>query len=349
MKFEASPRNTLWIFSFAILALAFPTATVAQPSFYQGKTVSIFVGFGPGGGYDAYAQLLAQHIRRHIPGEPTVVVKHMPGAGSLTMMNHLFHVAPRDGTAFGIPAANTAFSPLTGSAQERAAAKFDAANFSWIGSLEQFTPIGIAWHATGFKTLEDAKKREFRYGSSGSASGGEIYAQMLNEMVGTKFRPVRGYRGSNDYTLALERGEIDGVVGWCWTCMNADKPQYMREKLVNLFVQIGLAPHPEMKGVPAALDLITDPQDRQAARLILSQLAMSRPFVAPPGLPPERLKTLRDAFSATAADPAFLAAARKARRDISPITGEAIDRLLKESYALPTAVIKRAIDISTPH
>jgi tripartite-type tricarboxylate transporter receptor subunit TctC len=332
-----------------LIALAAPGAAAAQTPFFQGKTVSIFVGFAPGGGYDAYAQLLAQHIRRHIPGEPAVIVKHMPGAGSLTMMNHIFKVAPRDGTAFGIPAANTAFSPLTGSIQEKAAALFDATQFSWLGSLEQFTPIGIAWHTTGIRTLEDVKRRELRYGSSGSARGGEIYAQMLNEMVGTKFRPVRGYRGSNDYTLALERGEIDGVVGWCWTCMNADKPQYMRDRLVNLFVQIGLKPHPEMTGVPAALDLITDPQDHQAARLILSQLAMSRPFAAPPGLPAERLKTLRDAFNATAADPAFLAAARKAHRDISPITGEDIDRLLRESYALPAAVIKRAVDISTPH
>ena len=187
------------------IALALSAAAAAQPiaNFYQGKTVTIFVGFGPGGGYDAYAQLLAQHIRRHIPGEPTVIVKHMPGAGSLVLMNHLFNVAPRDGTTFGIPAANSAFSPLTGSAQERAAAKFDATKFSWLGSLEQFTPIGIAWHTTGIRTLEDAKTREMRYGSGGSASGGEIYAQMLNEMVGTKFRPVRGYRGSNDYTLAL--------------------------------------------------------------------------------------------------------------------------------------------------
>jgi tripartite-type tricarboxylate transporter receptor subunit TctC len=332
-----------------VVALAAPTAAMAQASFFQGKTVSIFVGFAPGGGYDAFAQLLAQHIRRHIPGEPTAIVKHMPGAGSLAMMNHLFKVAPRDGTAFGIPAANTAFSPLTGSTQEKAAAQFDARKFSWLGSLEQFTPIGIAWHTTGIRTLEDVQRREMRYGSSGSASGGEIYAQMLNEMVGTKFRPVRGYRGSNDYTLALERGEIDGVVGWCWTCMNADKPQYMRDGLVNLFVQIGLKPHPEMKGVPSALDLIRNTNDHQAARLILSQLAMSRPFVAPPGLSAERLKTLRDAFNATAADPGFLAAAGKAHRDISPITGEDIDHLLEESYTLPAAVVQRAVDISTPH
>jgi tripartite-type tricarboxylate transporter receptor subunit TctC len=334
--------------AFAILsALLLPNAATAQPHFFQGKTVSILVGFGPGGGYDAYAQLLAAHMRRHIPGEPTVIVKHMPGAGSLVLMNHLFNVAPRDGTAFGIPASQSAFVPLVGSPQEQASSKFDATKFGWLGSLERFAPIGIAWHTTGIKTLADVKARELRFGSSGAGSGGEIYAQLLNDMVGTKLKPVRGYRGSNDITLAMERGELDGFVGWCWTCMKADKPQYINDKLVNLFVQIGLEPEPEMTGTPFVLDLIADPQDKQVARLILGNLAMSRPFVAPPGLPSDRLKTLRDAFNATAADPAFLAAAKKAGRDISPITGEDIDRLLKDSYALPAAVIKRAIDISS--
>jgi tripartite-type tricarboxylate transporter receptor subunit TctC len=341
---------TKWLHHLAILvALASPSAAAAQPSapFFHGKTVTIFVGFAPGGGYDAYAQLLAAHMRRHIPGEPTVIVKHMPGAGSLVLMNHLFNVAPRDGTAFGIPSANAAFSPLIGSPQEQAASKFDATKFSWLGSLERFAPIGIAWHTSGFKTLADVKAREFRFGSSGPASGGEVYAQLLNEMTGTKLRPVRGYRGSNDITLAMERGEIDGFVGWCWTCMKADKPQYISDHLVNLFVQIGLEPEPEMKGTPFVLDLIVDPRDKQAARLILASLAMSRPFVAPLGLPSDRLNTLREAFQATAADPAFLAAAKKAGRDISPISGSDIEQLLKDSYALPATVIKRAIDVSS--
>jgi tripartite-type tricarboxylate transporter receptor subunit TctC len=346
---EGGMQLMIWLRRFtAIVALAAAPAA-AQPAapFFQGRTVTIFVGFGPGGGYDAYAQLLAAHIRRHIPGEPAVIVKHMPGAGSLVLMNHLFNIAPRDGTAFGIPAANSAFLPLIGSPKEQASSKFDATKFGWLGSLERFTPIGIAWHTSGFKTLADVKLRELRYGSSGPASGSEIYARLLNEMVGTKLRPVRGYRGSSDITLALERGELDGFVGWCWTCMKADKPQYLNDRLVNLFVQIGLEPEPEMKGIPSALELIADPQDHRVARLILSNLAMSRPFVAPPGLPDERLRMLRDAFAATAADSAFLAAAKKAKRDISPISGAEIDRLLQASYALPAAVVKRAIDISS--
>jgi tripartite-type tricarboxylate transporter receptor subunit TctC len=320
----------------------------AIADFYHGKTVTIYVGFGPGGGYDVYAQLLAPHMRRHIPGEPSVIVKHMPGAGSLALMNYLWSAAPPDGTAFGIPASNAAFAPLIGSPQEKAAAKFNATGFGWLGSLEQFTPIGIAWHTTGFNTLQDVTQRPLRFGSSGASSGGELYAQLLNDILGTKLQSIRGYRGSSDITLAMERGETDGFVGWCWTCMKADKPQYLNDKLVNVFVQFGRDPEARALGIPSALDLPTTPQDRQVTQLILANLAMSRPFVVPPGVPSERLKALRDAFAATTKDPVFLAAAQKSGREISVYKAEEIDALLKESYALPEAIIQRATEVSAP-
>lgn len=336
-----------WILGVAIAAMLPQGARAdAVADFYQGKTVTIYVGFGTGGGYDAYAQLLGLHMRRHIPGEPTVIVKHMPGAGSLALMNYLWSVAPPDGTAFGIPASSAAFAPLIGSPQEKAAAKFDAAKLTWLGSLEKFTPIGLAWHTTGIKTIDDVKRRPLRFGSSGAASGGELYAQLLNDILGTKLHGIRGYRGSNDITLAIERGELDGFVGWCWSCMKADKPQYLNDRLVNVFVQFGHDPDADARGVPSALDLVTDPQDRQVVGLILANLAMSRPFVAPPGLPVDRAGALRKAFLATAADPAFLAAAKRSARDISVFTAEEIDGLLKESYALPAEIVRRAGDIS---
>jgi len=335
-----------WIAVLFALTCAQPARADAVSDFYQGKTVTIYVGFAPGGGYDAYAQLLAQHIRRHIPGEPFVIVKHMPGAGSLVLMNYLWTVAPPDGLSFGIPASSAAFAPLIGSPQEKTAAKFEAARFTWLGSLEKFTPIGLAWHTTGIKTIADVKQKPLRFGSSGAASGGELYAQILNDMLGTKLHSVRGYRGSNDITLAIERGELDGFVGWCWTCMKADKPQYLNDKLANVFIQFGHDPDADAHGVPSALDIVTDPQDRQVVRLILANLELSRPFVAPPGLSPERAKALRDAFLATAADPAFLAMAKRAGRDISVFKAAEIDALLKESYALPGEIIRRAGEIS---
>jgi tripartite-type tricarboxylate transporter receptor subunit TctC len=337
---------------YGALLVALLWANVARADtiadFYRGKTVTVYVGFGPGGGYDAYAQLLAPFIRRHIPGEPNVIVKHMPGAGSLALLNYLWSVAPPDGLSFGIPASSAVFAPLIGSPQEKAAAKFKATGFGWLGSLEQFTPIGIAWHTTGFKTLDDVKARPLRFGSSGASSGGEMFAQMLNDLVGTKLQSIRGYHGSNDITLAMERGEIDGFVGWCWSCMKADKPQYLNDKLVNVFVQFGRVPEADAMGIPSALDLTRTPEDRQVTQLILANLAMSRPFLAPPGVPPERLKALRDAFDATTRDPAFLAAAQKSGREISVYTANQIDVLLKDSYALPEAVIQRATAVSAP-
>ena len=330
--------------------LAATTATPAASAesiadFYRGKTVTIYVGFGPGGGYDAYGQLLGMHIGRHIPGQPTVIVKHMPGAGSLALANYLYNVAPADGTAFGIVAAGVALAPLIGAPTEKASVRYDASKFAWLGSLEKFTAIGIAWHTSGFRTLEDAKVRELRFGSTGPASGAEGYAVLLNELLGTKNKAIRGYRGSNDITLAMERGEVDGFYGWCWTCMKADRPQYITEKKVNVLVQLALEPEPEMAGVPFVLDLIKDRKDNQVVRLVLAGLAMSRPFAAPPALPAERLQALRAAFVDTANDPVFLAAAMKAGRDISLFRGEQIDALLRESYALPGDVVRRATEV----
>jgi tripartite-type tricarboxylate transporter receptor subunit TctC len=332
-----------------VAAMTFPLAAGAETiaDFYKGKTVAIYVGFGPGGGYDAYGQLLGMHIGRHIPGQPTVIVKHMPGAGSLALANYLYNVAPADGTTCGIVAAGVAFAPLIGSPQEKASAKYDPAKFGWLGSLEKFTAIGIAWHTSGFKTLEDIKKRELRYGSTGPASGAESYAILLNELLGTKNKAIRGYRGSNDITLAMEKGEVDGFYGWCWTCMKADRPHYITEKKVNVLVQFGLEPEPELAGVPSALDLVKDPRDNQVVRLVLANLAMSRPFAAPPALPAERLRALRQAFIDTAEDPVFLAAAKKAGRDISLFKGEQIEALLSESYALPQDIVQRATEVSS--
>jgi hypothetical protein len=175
-----------------------------------------------------------------------------------------------------------------------------------------------------------------------------MFAQMLNEFVGTKLQSIRGYHGSNDITLAMERGEIDGFVGWCWSCMKADKPQYLNDKLVNVFVQFGRVAEADAMGIPSALDLARTPQDRQVTQLILANLAMSRPFVAPPGVPAERMAALRDAFDATTNDPAFLAAAQKSGREISVYTAAQIGALLKGSYGLPDAVIQRATEVSAP-
>ena len=337
----------------ALLALcgaALATVAKAQTpaEFFAGKTITIYVGFGPGGGYDAYAQLLSRHMGPHIPGAPAIVVRHMPGADSMVMMNWLANVGPRDGTAFGIVASGVPVAPLIGQPEQKANAKFDARKLGWLGSLEKFNAIAIAWHTSGFRTLDDVKKRELRFASAGPASGGEVYAKMLNETIGTKFRGIRGYRSSPELTLAMERGEVDGMVGWCWACMRADKPAYLAENLVTPLAQFGLAPEPGTEATPNAMDLVTKPGEKQIFALIFGALAMSRPFVAPEGVPPERLAALRQAFEATARDKAFLEAAKKAGRDIILFSGADIDALLAEQYALPAEVVRRATELSAP-
>jgi len=334
----------------ATTALGAHTHAQDAASHFRGKTVSVLVGFGPGGGYDGYGQLLGQFIGKFIPGEPRVIVRHMPGAGSVTMLNHLYNVAAKDGLGFGIPAAGTAYTHLIGTDRDKAAAKYDAQKFSWLGSLEAFTPIVFAWHKTRFHKMDDLRRHEFNYGSSGPTTGGETYAEMMNALLGTKLKPVRGYKGSNEIALAIERGELDGIVGWCWTCVKADKPQYITEKTGIFIAQFGVTPDPEMKanGVPNFLEMISDENDRKAAHLVLANLAFGRPFVAPPDLPPFILQALRKAFVDMAHDKEFLDYAKKTRREINLMTGEEIDRLLAQSFALPKEIVARAIAISSP-
>ena len=336
----------------ACAVFVYPAVATAQDAaeHFRGKTVSVLVGFGPGGGYDGYGQLLGQFIGRFIPGEPRVIVKHMPGAGSVAMLNHIYNIAAKDGLTFGIPAAGTAYTHLIGTERDKSAAKYDAQKFSWLGSLEAFTPVVLAWHKTNFRTIEDLRQRPFNYGSSGPTTGGENYAEIMNGLLGTKLKPVRGYKGSNEIARAIERGELDGIVGWCWTCVKADKPDYIASKTAIFIAQIGVAPDPEMQaaGVPHMLDLISNPDDRKAAHLVLANLAFGRPFVAPPDLPPYVLKALRKAFVDMARDKAFLEFAEKTRRVINLMTGEEIDKLLAENFALPKEIVKRAIEISSP-
>jgi tripartite-type tricarboxylate transporter receptor subunit TctC len=336
---------------FLALVAAAPHAHAdAVSDFFSGKTVTIYVGYGVGGGYDAYAQLVARFIGAHVPGRPTFVVKYMPGADSVVLMNWLANVAPADGTAFGIIGDGVPVAPLIGSAEQKSISKFDALKMTWLGSLENFTPIGIAWHTSDFTKLDDVKTRELKFASGGAASGGEIYSKLLNETIGTKFKPIRGYVGSAELTLAMERGEVDGMVGWCWVCLKADKPSYVKDKLVNVLVQFGVEPDPELAaaGVPNAIDLLQTEQEKQVLRLILGSLAWSRPFVAPPNMPAERAAALRNALEETARDPAFLAAAATGGRDVELFTGGQIDDLLHEMYRMPKDVIERAVELSAP-
>lgn len=308
--------------------------------FYHGRTLTVYIASGPGGGYDAYGRLLAQHIVAHLPGHPNAVAENMTGAGGRTLANFLYNKAPHDGTAIGILQAPVVMDRLLYGPNAQGAL-YDPLRFSWIGSLDQFTPMAVVWHTTGITSIEQARGKEIKFGSSGGDVSERLYANILNTMLGTKFVAVAGYSGSAEIALAMERGEIPAFVGWYWAGMKRTKPEWLEKHLVNVLVQFGVTPNPDMKGVPFILDLLKSPADRQVVHVALSQLAMARPFAGPPGIPADRLAALRAAFEAMLKDPAFLADAKKQQLDITPYSGAQIDALLKDVYATPPDLVAR--------
>ena len=333
----------------ALLALAPAAANAQSADMFKGKTLHISVGYGPGGGYDLYTRILAKHIVKYLPGNPNYVVENVPGAGSAKLATYINDVAPKDGTEFGLINSTIAFVPLFGTAGGDASVKFDPRKLTWLGSLDQFTPIGISWGTTGVKSLEDIKQKEFIVGSTGGDDAGEVYCSLMNTMLGTKFKILAGYKGSNDIALAMERGEVPGFVGWYWAGLNAFKPDWVPSGKVNTFLQLGLDKDPTMpESVPWILDpkVLPKERDRQVFKLVLSQLALARPFIAPPGLPAATTKVLREAFNKTAQDKDFVSELETAKQTIRLYTGEQIDALLKEVYATPpdlVAEVKKAM------
>jgi tripartite-type tricarboxylate transporter receptor subunit TctC len=334
-------RARLALFIVAALVVATGAARAdAVEDFYKGRTISVYIASGPGGGYDAYGRLLAQYLVAHLPGHPQSVPVNMPGAGGRTLANFLYNKAPQDGTAIGILQAPIIMDRLLygDSAQ---GALYDPRKFSWIGSLDQFTPIAVVWNTYGIKTIDDAKGKEIKFGSSGGDVSERLYANILNTMLGTKFVAIAGYGGSAEIALAMERGEVPAFVGWYWAGMKRTKPEWLEKNLVTVLVQFGIAPNPDIKGVPFVMDLLKDPTDRQVVRVALSQLTMARPFTAPPNVPKDRVAALRQAFDETIKDPAFLADAQKQQLDITPYGGAQIDALLTDMYATPPELVAR--------
>jgi tripartite-type tricarboxylate transporter receptor subunit TctC len=311
----------------------------AVEDFYKGRTLTVYIASGPGGGYDAYGRLLGQYIVTHLPGHPQVVPENMTGAGGRTVANFLYNKAPKDGTAIGILQAPIIMDRLL-YGKDAQGALYDPLQFSWIGSLDQFTPIAVVMNTLGVKTLDQAKGKEIKFGSSGGDVSERLYANILNTMLGTNFVAVPGYSGSSEIALAMDRGEIPAFVGWYWAGMKRTKPEWLEKNLVTVLVQFGIAPNPEIKA-PFILDLLTNADDKQVVRTALAQLAMARPFTAPPNIPKDRLAALRAAFDETVKDPAFLADAKKQQLDITPYSGAQIDALMKDIYATPPELVAR--------
>jgi len=322
----------------ASVPLAVTTPADAQPTgdTLAGKSVQMIIGFGPGGGYDLWGRVVARYIGRHLPGNPTVVAQNMPGAGSYVAASYLYNIAPKDGTALGIIARDAALGPLSGAP----GARFDPTRLSWIGTPTKETNVCIAYNTATVKTVQDLLRTQLIVGDTGPGTGTRSYPKALNELIGTKFKLVGGFPASADVFLAMERGEVEGI------CESLDsirirRPGWIPEKKISLLLQGGAAPDAELKGVPFVLDLARNAEEKQAIEFLYAGQGIGRPFVAPPDMPPDRLKMLRDAFAATMHDPDFIAEVEKSKLDLAPDSGEHLAAWIAKIYATPKPIVDK--------
>jgi tripartite-type tricarboxylate transporter receptor subunit TctC len=323
-----------------LVALAAGSSALAQSpaEFYKGKNVDLYIGYSVGGGYDLYARLLAKHMSKHIPGNPTIIPKNMEGAGSLRLANWIYNVAPKDGSAFGTIGRGTGFDPLLG----HKGAQFDASKFTWIGSANNEVSVCVAWHTSGISKFEDILNRELIVGGTGPAADTDQFPKVVNGVLGTKMRVIAGYPGGNDVGLAMERGEVQGRCGWSWSSVKSTQQRWIDDKKIKVLVQLALQKHPDLPDVPLVTDLAKTDEQRQVLKIIFARQVMGRPFLAPPNVPKDRAEALRNAFMATMRDPDFVADADKAQIEIVPVAGEEIQKLVTELYETPPAIAQKA-------
>jgi tripartite-type tricarboxylate transporter receptor subunit TctC len=332
-----------WIAKAGILALAafaMPLATAAaQDLSFKDRQIRLVVGSAPGGGYDTYARLLAAHWRKHIPGNPTIVVQNMPGAGSLVAANHLFNVAPKDGTVLGGVNPLVATEPLF--YPDRA--KFDPRQFQWVGSALRETHTGLAWHTSPVQSFNDTFKQELVVAGTGGTTN--LYPVFVNALLGTRFKMIPGYNGTKMGMLAMERGEVSGNVGITWASLKATNADWLRDEKIRVFVQFGLKKHRELPNAAWIFDYARNPDDRAAMNLVFGTSEFGRPYLAPPGVPEPIVAMLRQAFDATMKDSEFLEEAQRRSVDVEPTGGADIQALTETMFHAPPAVVERVKSI----
>ena len=326
-----------WLLALAALfALSGRAGADGVGDFYKNRSVSLVIGYSVGGGYDAYARLLARYIGKHIPGEPSIVPQQMTGAGSLRAANYIFSVAPKDGSVLGTFSRSMGIAPLFGQAE------FDSREFTWLCSVTDDDTTCVTWGTSPIKTWDDFLSKPFKLGGLGADSDPDIWALLYKNVFGAKVQLVTGYPGTNDVVLAMERGEVDGLCGLSWSTIRTRHAEWLSGHSVNIIVQAALRKEPEIAAVPLATDLVSNPEQLQIIRLLLASQAMARPFAAPPELAPDRKSALIAAFDATMRDADFLTEAQKLNFEIHPVSAATIDGLLAEVYATPKDVLARA-------
>ena len=328
---------------FKALFLAVATLTSAQVAraqsveeFYKGRQVQVIISSTSGSTYDRYARFLVQHMGKHIPGNPTFVPRNMPGAGGIVATQYLHRIAPKDGSTFGTIGRNLPFEPILGKPE----ADFDPLSFVWLGSMNHERSIAVSWHTSKVKTLADLQQMDLLVPGNGAGSDSEVIPLAFNSLFGTKFKIVRGYTGNTESTLAVERGEVDGIAYWSWSAIQSGHKHWLDGNKVNILFHTGPEPDHEIKA-PSIRTLMRDDNQQAALEFILAREILGRPFLAPPGVPQDRAKALQAAFNATMKNPEFVAEAQKRNIEVQLITSEQVIGVLTKAAASPSSVIER--------
>jgi tripartite-type tricarboxylate transporter receptor subunit TctC len=331
-------RSTSIAFGIAAALLAQSAFAAGVEDFYKGKTISLVIGYSVGGGYDLYGRLLARHMGKYIPGQPTIVPQNMTGAGSMRAASFLYAAAPKDGTVFGTFGRTIATAPLLAPTS----APLDATKLTWLGSITNEVSLCATWHASAVKTWQDALDRPINMGGEGTGADPDVYALLYKNVFGAKWKLIAGYHGTNDIMLALERGEVDGLCGLSWSTLKARRMQWLNDKKIIIINQAALKKQPELPDVPLASDLTQDREKLQILKLFLASQEFARPFAAPPDIPADRKAALIAAFEQTMRDAEFLAEAQKLSMDVNPLSANAVSDLIAELYATPKPVVEKA-------
>ena len=326
----------------SVVILSLGAGSVSAQSveaFYRGKTIEMTISSGEGGTNDAYARLIVEHLPKFIPGNPLIVPRNMPGAGGLKAANYIYDKAPKDGLAYGVVQRGVAVQPVMGIES----ANYDPRKFNWIGSTARETSVGVVWNAsTDVRTIQDAMKREVIIGSSGVGNDTGGFPLVLNHFLGTKFKIIHGYKSGSAISLAMERGEVQGRIGWSWGSVKSRSPELLEEKKITVLIQLGLEKADDLPNVPLVLDLAKSEKDRDAMELIFAATTIGWPSIMPPGTPKERVAAVRAAYKAMAGSRAFIADAEKRRLELDPVTGEQIEKIVQRIMSFPKPIIEHA-------
>ncbi len=320
----------------AAVLVANGVAAEPQQSF-TARTITLTIGYGPGSGNDIYGRLIARHLGKHIPGQPTIVAQNMPGAGSFKAANYLFQAAPKDGSSIGYISQTAATEELLGSP----AIQFKTAQFNWIGRIGSYNNVTVFWHTSGVKAIADVQKKEATIGATGVGSAVYIYPNMMNKILGTKFKIVSGYQGTAQSSLAMERGEVEGVT-MGWFPIKSTKRDWVDQKKINILVQFLTDRHADLPNVPTIVELARTPEEKQLFALFANDGEVGKAILAPPGVPAATVAMLRRAFEAMTKDPEYIADAEKLQLEIDPMPGERLQKLIAGVMATPSAVVERA-------